>query len=69
MDLGNQAFSVAVELGLFYQNKRHLVQAMTPISFVRYASFNSGGEKAREPCARTTAFSPASLAFRYTYFF
>jgi hypothetical protein len=62
-------FFMAVELGLFYQNKRHLVQAMTPISFVRYASFDSGGERPGSPAPRTTAFTPASLALRYTYFF
>jgi hypothetical protein len=62
-------FFMAVELGLFYQHKRHLVQATSPISFVRYASFDSGGELQNSPAPRTTAFSPASLAVRYTYFF
>jgi len=62
-------FFMAVELGLFYQHKRHLLQASSPISFLRYASFNSGGEKPGSPAPRTTAFSPASLNLRYTYFF
>jgi len=62
-------FFMAVELGLFYQHKRHLVQATSPISFVRYASFDSGGERPGSPAPRTTAFSPASLNLRYTYFF
>ena len=62
-------FFMAVELGLFYQYKRHLLQASSPISFLRYASFNSGGEKPGSPAPRTTAFSPASLNLRYTYFF
>lgn len=62
-------FFMAVELGLFYQNKRHLLQATTPISFLRYASFNSGGELQGSPAPRTTAFSPASVNVRYTYYF
>ncbi len=62
-------FFMAVELGLFYQNKNHLIQASTPISFLRYASFNSGGEEQGSPAPRTTAFSPASLNLRYTYYF
>lgn len=62
-------FFMAVELGLFYQKNRHLLQASSPISFLRYASFDSGGEKQGSPAERTTAFSPASLNVRYTYFF
>lgn len=62
-------FFMAVELGLFYQKGRHLVQATSPISFLRYGSFNSGGELQNSPAPRTTAFSPASLAVRYTYFY
>lgn len=61
-------FFMAVELGLFYQYKRHLLQASCPISFLRYASFDSA-EKKGSPAPRTTAFSPASLNLRYTYFF
>lgn len=62
-------FFMAVELGLFYQHKRHVLQAFSPISFLRYSSFNSGGEKPGSPAPRTTAFSPASLNLRCTYFF
>ena len=62
-------FFMAVELGLFYQKKRHLVQVTSPISFIRYASFDSGGERPGSPAPRTTAFTPASLAVRYTYYF
>lgn len=62
-------FFMAVELGLFYQKQRHLLQASTPISFLRYAAFDSGGEQQGSPAPRTTAFSPASLNVRYTYFF
>jgi hypothetical protein len=61
-------FYMAVEPGLFYFYKNHLLTLSCPISFVRDAEADVAQQRG-SPDPRTTAFSPASLNFRYTYLF
>lgn len=59
-------YFMAVEPGIFYKYKRHLVSCTVPISFLRVAQADIA-QKNGSPDDRTTAFSPASVNLRYTY--
>ncbi|HEY9756813.1 MAG TPA: hypothetical protein V6C97_16730 [Oculatellaceae cyanobacterium] len=61
-------FFMAVEPGIFYQYKQHLLTLTAPISFIRDAQPDLA-QHYGSPDPRTTAFTPASLNLRYIVVF